>query len=150
MRGRRPQPNEVKRRNGSDDRYIKKEPDLPLPDDLRPPRGLLNPEARKFWLQYAPILAEAGILKATDIPTWTMTCIHYAVAVDAYKQIMTAGLQADSGAKNPLLQILRDNSKAFLQYAGLFGLNPSDRGRMGLTEEEDDEFERLLAGPYNS
>ena len=103
------------------------------------PRGM-HPVARRFWHDHAPKLERLGILTEVDGPAFAMMATHWAIAFDAARLIRDEGIVAvdENGAprKHPMLQVLRDNSTAFRQYAAEFGLTPSARTRLDIQEPE--------------
>lgn len=139
-RGPRPQPTVVRELHGNPGKRpaAAAEP-RPGPAAPKMPRGLPR-EARLFWRRYAEGLARLGLLTEVDAAAFQMMALHWQVCQDAMKE-MTKGGQAgvlelttedDDGLerKHPLLQVLRDNSSAFLRYAAHFGMSPSARAGM--------------------
>lgn len=127
-------------------------PNEPQPDRVMPamPRGLRR-GAKQFWTLYADKLETLGLLTELDGPAFTMMAMHYALAWDAAQILKKDGLMAEdeNGAyrKHPMLQVMKDNSRAFLQYAQQFGLTPSARSRLSMPEPpEVDEYEAFLNG----
>ena len=59
---------------------------------------------------------------------------HWALAAKAWQRIEGEGMvttdERGLPRKHPLLQVWRDNSKAFREYAARFGLTPADRARV--------------------
>jgi len=116
----------------------------------RIPRGqMLHAEAKRFWRELAPEMIRVGLLTEIDVPAFLLLCEHYAVAIQAARTIAKDGLTRNDengvARKHPLLQVLRDNSRAFRMYATEFGLVPSSRQRLKFEEPEpDDELTRLF------
>lgn len=140
-RGPRPQPTAVRDLHGNPG---KRTPagDEPRPEPAAPklPRGLPR-EARAFWRRYAERLAQIGLLTEVDVAAFTMMALHWQVCQDAMREMGKAGgggglleltTTDEDGLerKHPLLQVLRDNSGAFLRYAAHFGMSPSARAGM--------------------
>ena len=124
----------------------------PQPERTLPamPRGLRR-RAKKFWQEHSEKLDRLGVLTEVDGPAFTMMAIHYETAWDAYQQIKQDGLlledKNDVARKHPLLQVMRENSAAFLRYAAHFGLTPSARSRLEIGEPPDqDDYEAFLNG----
>jgi P27 family predicted phage terminase small subunit len=139
----------------------------PQPERVIPamPRGLPK-RAQRFWRDHAAKLEELGVLTAVDGPAFTLMALHYAVALEALEiiqrdvllltdetgapeKIIRTGLMAvdENGAarKHPLLQVWRENSTAFRQYAAQFGLTPAARARLSIAEpSEEDDYEAFL------
>lgn len=141
----------------------------PQPERVVPamPRGLPK-RAQRFWKSHAGKLDNLGLLTAVDGPAFTMMALHYAVALEALEiiqqglvvadgedgtpgSVVMGGLMAvdENGAmrKHPLLQVWRENSTAFRQYAMQFGLTPASRGRLSIPEPTpEDDYEAFLRG----
>lgn len=123
----------------------------PQPDRVIPamPRGL-PARARRFWKDHADKLDRLGLLTEVDGPAFTLMAIHYATAWEAMRAIQDSGGLADvdeNGVvrKHPLLQVWRENSAAFLRYANHFGLTPSARAKLEISEPPDaDDYEAFL------
>lgn len=109
-------------------------------------------EGKRKWRELAPKLERLGLLTELDGEELAALCQHWAIMVEAARDIKRRGILIPSAredgvtVKNPALQVLRDNSAAFDRYAGRFGLSPQDRSRIDLPQagEEDDPLERLL------
>lgn len=141
----------------------------PQPERVVPamPRGLPR-RAQRFWKSHAEKLERLGLLTAVDGPAFTLMALHYAVALEALEIIqqglagqagedgtlegaIMGGLMAvdENGAmrKHPLLQVWRENSAAFRQYAMQFGLTPASRGRLSIPDPAvEDDYEAFLRG----
>jgi P27 family predicted phage terminase small subunit len=141
-----PKPTALKRLAGNPGKRPLNENE-PQPERVIPamPRGLPR-RARQFWKAHADKLNRLGILTELDGPAFTMMAIHYDTAWQSLEAIKVEGLVIadENGAlrKNPLLQVMRENSAAFLRYAAHFGLTPSARSRLSMPEppSEDDFF----------
>ena len=141
LRGPRPQPTAVRELRGDPGKRGRPAGEEPRPEPAAPkmPRGLPR-EARAFWRRYAEGLARLGLLTEVDTPAFTMLALHWQVCQDAMKEMTKSGqagvleltTEDDDGLerKHPLLQVLRDNSSAFLRYAAHFGMSPSARAGM--------------------
>lgn len=111
----------------------KSEPKPDPIDDMSTPRGLKTnaPNAAKFWHEHVEALAKTGIMTGADKGAFLLMSHHYDLALRAVANIHSDGLtrydENNVERKNPNLQIFRDNSKLFLQYANQFGLTPSAR-----------------------
>lgn len=148
--GVKPRPTALKILEGSD-RYINENEPKPAPlKPIEPPEYI--PEiVRGKYKQYAGKLIELNILKETDELTFNLMFLHLGLALEAGKTLKEEELTNTDNRrvkrKNPHLQILRDNSLAYLRYATLFGLDPSSRSRI-ITDEIDPEdlIEQLITG----
>ncbi|MEW6572947.1 MAG: phage terminase small subunit P27 family [Bacillota bacterium] len=136
------------------DRTVKNEP-KPQPIAPKPPSWLPR-QAKRFWKEHAGRLERLGLLTEVDGPAFALCAVHYAVAAEAAKALKEQGIlvpdpehpagEEPALRKHPLLSVLRDHSAAFRAYSQLFGLSPSDRGRLDLpqVENEVDQFEEFL------
>lgn len=141
QRGPQPQPTAVRELHGDPGKRGPGAGQEPRPEPVAPkvPRGLPR-EARAFWRRYAAGLARLGLLTDVDTPAFTMMAMHWQVCQDAMREMAKAGQagvleltsEDEDGLtrKHPLLQVLRDNSGAFLRYAAHFGMSPSARAGM--------------------
>lgn len=143
LRGPRPQPTAVRELRGDPGKRGRPAGEEPRPEPAAPkmPRGLPR-EARAFWRRYAEGLARLGLLTEVDAPAFQMMAMHWQVCQDAMRELAGKGTAAggvlemttedEDGLerKHPLLQVLRDNSSAFLRYAAHFGMSPSARAGM--------------------
>lgn len=137
MAGRQPLPTSVKKLRGTyrRDRAPEGEVHPPGLDEIPDPPEHIGAEGMAFWRQSAPMLAELGLLTATDLPAFEALCVHYNAMVEAARMLVEHGqlVEGQTGLKkNPAHQIFRDNSTAFRQYCGMFGLSPADRSRFGV------------------
>lgn len=123
--------------------------DIDAPSEHVPRGQLHHADAKKFWRKIAPELINIGLLTAVDVPAFLMLCEHYAVAMAAAEVVAQQGpMRKDENGverKHPMLQILRDNSKAFRMYCSEFGMTPSSRQRLDFeSAEEGDALAELL------
>lgn len=140
-RGRKPKPTAVKKLQGNPGkRPINKREPKPK-TAVKRPWGLGKGEQRKFWDQHADELERLQILTGIDTAAFRLMAEHYALAVQAAKELRAEGTLTvegrDGPKKHPLLQALRDNSLAFKTYATEFGMTPSSRARLQLPEEAE-------------
>lgn len=150
MRGRPPKPNRIKKLTGS--RHVNEGEPQPEPGAPEMPYGFKtrHPKAAKFWAELAPIMAQLKVLTEADSPTWHLMSLHYEIALQAVELIREDGLtrrdEANVERKHPALQILRDNSKLFMQYSDRLGLSASARARLSVDMENQgaDELEQFL------
>lgn len=133
MAGRRPKPTAVKELAGNPGkRPLNRVEPRPPASSARAPRGL-GEEAARFWRRYAPVLSELGVLTQVDEPALQMAAEHYEVALRAAKQLHDEELiieGRDGPRKNPLAQILRDNSSALKSFLVEFGMTPASRSKI--------------------
>lgn len=95
----------------------------------------------RFWDEHAPELERLQILTGVDAAAFRLMAEHYALAVRAAVELRGEDSLTvegrDGPKKNPLVQVLRDQSAAFKSYATEFGMTPSARARLQLPEEAE-------------
>jgi len=109
----------------------------------------LPKEAKKKWKEIAPELERLGLLTSVDGMAFTMLLMHWAVAVEAAKQLSEEGLLFEDSKgklrKNPLHQVMRDHSESMKAYLSEFGLTPSSRVRLQVPQTADKEEDPIRA-----
>lgn len=118
----------------------------------RMPRGL-SKGAKRLWRMLAGDLVELGLFTDVDVPAFMLMAEHFGIAREAALIVDEEGLQTKDehgcNRKHPLLQVLRDNSAAFRQFATEFGLTPSARVRLDVQiEPEQLSFADALANEF--
>lgn len=137
--GKKPMSTKLKILTGNK-RYINKNEPRPEPlKSLDPPEWI--PESvREKYIEYSIKLIKLGILKETDTLSFNLMFLHLAVALEAAENLSKENISITDNRgverKNPNLQVLRDNSLAYLRYAELFGLDPSSRSRLNISPAE--------------
>ena len=113
------------------DRMPVNEPQPPEGEVLPPAWLKRSKRALEAWEEYAPMLVEMGVLKTADAPMFAIWCSLYAEFQRKPTQI-------------PANRIARMDA-----LAGVFGLNPSARARMGMTGKRGDQnpTDELFTGP---
>jgi P27 family predicted phage terminase small subunit len=165
-RGRRPKPTAVKELAGNPGhRPLNTSEPKPRASRARTPNGLGH-EGGRFWRKYAPALAALGVLTEVDEPALRMAAEHYELALRAARELRQGVLiPAPDGAseqtvltgllikdaddnlrKNPLLQVLRDQSAALRSYLTEFGMTPAARAKLHVQEEEQLSLADILFG----
>jgi P27 family predicted phage terminase small subunit len=139
-KGPRPKPTQIRRIQGNPGRrpLNKREPKPETP--VKRPWGLGRGLAGKFWNEHAPELERLNVLTGVDGPAFRLMAEHYALAVEAVKELKEQGMTIEGREglrKNPLAQLARDNSMAFKAYAVEFGMTPSSRTRLQLPEDAE-------------
>lgn len=139
-RGRKPTPTAVKQLQGNPGKrpLAKREPKPQT--KLKKPYGLGQGLQARFWDEHAPELERLQILTGIDGAAFRLMAEHYALAVRAAMELHTDDLTVegrDGPKKNPLVQVLRDQSAAFKTYATEFGMTPSARARLQMPEEAE-------------
>lgn len=151
--GAKKEPNSLKVLRGSDKRYINEnEPKFEAVDECPKPPTHLSAEAKKKYQEFFSMLKGVKVLKKSDMLTFDKMMEHWDIAYKASKELKKHGLitidERKLPRKNPAAQIHRENSLAFLRYAAEFGLTPSSRAGLDLSEEvgQGDPFDSYLQG----
>ena len=85
---------------------------------------------KKEYIKLADKLIKRSMLKEEDMPAFKLMFYHYVVSLEAIEKIKKYGVVFKDRKivrKNPAIQIFRDNSRLFYDYASKFGLLPADR-----------------------
>jgi P27 family predicted phage terminase small subunit len=125
----------------------------PLPD---PPAFVDSSEALAIWHQYAPALNRLGLLETLDAIAFGMLCDACVAYVQARDQLSPDNLVITVGEfgaeqQNPLVSIIRQQSKAVREFLGEFGMTPGSRSALtGSTsatpgQQEVDPLEALMS-----
>jgi P27 family predicted phage terminase small subunit len=150
--GRKKEPTAIKILKGSNKRYIpENEPKaLPLEGDIPAPDWMGEATKIEFNRLFEQ-LKNNKILTQNDVLSFLKMFEHLELSNQAFEQIQKDGIltkdERGLPRKNPLLQVYRENSLAYLRYAGEFGLTPSSRGNLSIPDyniEDDDPMEKLL------
>jgi len=165
-RGRRPKPTAVKELAGNPGhRPLNASEPQPRVSRARTPNGL-GVDGGKFWRRYAPALSALGVLTEVDEPALRMAAEHFELALRAARElrqgviipsrtgeadgvILTGLLMEDADGnlrKNPLLQVLRDQSAALRSYLTEFGMTPAARSKLHVEIAEQLSMADILFG----
>lgn len=105
--------------------------------DEAPPADLPR-EARRFWRTVVAGLIRIGMISEADRPAVETMCRHYARMRVAESILNEQGytVLGSTGqlVPHPAHRIFNDASSQFVRYAVEFGLTPSSRVGLGLTE----------------
>jgi len=119
--------------------------------ELSPPAGMLG-EARKCWIEMAPVLHGCGIFSKTDRHALELYCKIYADLLDAEQYLAVEGMTQESltaGRKRSayfdVVAKLREDARKMLIE---FGMTPAARSRIvtdkaakgSKTDAKDDEM----------
>jgi P27 family predicted phage terminase small subunit len=149
MRGRKPEPTALKILRGNPGKrpLPKEEPKLPLAS-ADCPRHLTG-EARKKWVEKAPILVHQGVLTVGDLDIFERYCQLWSRIRKLERRIARMGYEA--GRKMGLVIDLRDSEKEFRALAVELGQTPSARSRVKAAPSGvPDETEGFLFGDRRS
>ena len=139
MKGRKPKPVEVRRREGNPRKR-------PLPEPVliggrAAPRmpSYLPQQAKTAWRQIVPRLHEVGMLDRVDGPALEALCVQVGIMRQATEEIAALDGLVATGSQgqpvaHPLLSVLTSAQNAVRQWTERFGLDPSTRTRLGLSE----------------
>ena len=138
--GPKTKPTRVKELQGNPGkRKLNKREVKPSTEKPRVPTGMPYEEAQKLYRKIGETLHSVGLLTKADGPAMTMMTIHYAVAMEAAKDLEENGITTfnERGAKvkNPTATIFNQNSMAFRRYATEFGMTPSSRAGLETPQE---------------
>jgi P27 family predicted phage terminase small subunit len=142
VRGPKPRPVEVKKREGNPGKRKLPEPVIvsgrPLPAELDEPPEHLPIEAKEFWREYISRLVEVGIVDLVDVPALEMLATMYARARQASRVVAKEGhyTRGSTGqiVEHPALKIERESMSQFWKMAEHFAFTPVARVRLGMAE----------------
>ena len=148
--GRKPKPTAIKELEGNPGkRPLNKNEPRPKKKAPRCPTWL-EPEAKKEWKRLAKQMELLGILTEMDMTAFAGYCQSYARWKEAEEFISKHGtiVKTPSGywQQVPQVSIAQTNLKLMLRFSEEFGLTPSSRSRIAVSEEieADDPMELLL------
>ena len=153
MRGRKPKPVEVRKREGNPSKRPLPEPVRVggIPDALAPPDDLL-PTAKDFWNEVIPVLAKVGILDVVDRAALEMMSTQYARAKQAGRVLAEQGALTKGSTgqlvEHPAMATERNAINTFLRFAEQYALTPVARTRLGLAELERQSMLSEMAQEY--
>lgn len=143
MRGRKPKPNAILKKNGSR-RVRKDEPEFT--SKLGKPPEILKGRALEVWTETAAELEALGMGTRVEANALCNYCLAVAQVELCQKDLDENGLvlaTARGVVKNPAATIQNQASVRVAKYACEFGLTPASRGRIGGYEaSEENEFEK--------
>ncbi len=138
MRGRKPKPAEVRRREGNPGKRPIPAPVLVAGRLVPEPPDHFPEAARQAWDVIVPTLAKIGLLDGIDSLALEGLCVLVARAREARTILERDGLVAESArgalVAHPAIRIERDAWTAFLRFAEQYALTPVARTRLGLAE----------------
>ena len=104
----------------------------PMPD---PPDWMTAPRALELWHKYGPILNKLGLCESLDAIGFSMLC----EAIDFYltvsdklscENLVEYVGESQSPVQNPLVSIVRQQTKAIRELLIEFGMTPTGRVRL--------------------
>lgn len=154
MAGRKPIPTNWKVVTGNPGKRPLNENE-PVPDDfdVEMPRGM-DPLAKEEWKRLAPELKKMNLLSAVDRDMFEAYCVAMARWREAEKFIKKNGsvyividAQGNKLAKRfPQAAQAQEWLKIARSLASEFGITPSSRSKIDLSQEEDEEDDEFLHG----
>lgn len=140
MRGRKPNPTNLKLLRGNPGRrpINTNEPDLP--ELLGPPPGHLGAKAVEEWDRLRDLFKDQNLLTEADRASLAAYCVAYSRWVEAETQLITSGLLVKSPSgwpiQNPYLSIANKAWEQMHKMMAEFGLTPSGRSRIKTTPKK--------------
>lgn len=151
MRGRKPTPTHLKvlRGNPGKRKINTKEP-KPKPVAPKCPKWM-GPVGRKEWRRVVPELERLGLLTVVDGAALEGYCRAYEQWVEAEKFMREHGtiFKTEGGyiQQLPQVAIAQKYLQIVKSFCAEFGLTPSSRSRMNVTDEDDeDEMDAIIDG----
>jgi P27 family predicted phage terminase small subunit len=151
IKGRKPKPVEVRRREGNPRKHAMPEP-LQVGGrvaELEPPEDLPE-DGKDVWKQIVPRLAEVGVLDQVDTYAVEAMCTQWARAKQAGRIIAQQGHVTIGSTgqlvEHPALQTERNAFQQFLRFAEHYALTPVARTRLGLAELERKSLASTMSG----
>jgi P27 family predicted phage terminase small subunit len=104
--------------------------------------GDMDPEAKRVWRRIIRTMGDTGVIRAVDQDVLRCYCESVSRYIQAMRLYSGPLLKSDRGpVRNPLHQIVRENSDAVRQFARELGLSPSSRsGLLSAQENPGDSF----------
>ena len=143
--GRPPKPTHLKLIEGTmrADRAPKREPQPPQKVPSCP--RWLHPIAKQEWRRVVKVLEPLKLITPADRAALAAYCEAYAVWWEATKAIRQYGITqvTETGyvAQRPEVSIRANAWKTMRTYAGLFGLSPSDRAKLGSASNDEETID---------
>ena len=150
--GPKPKPTELKKRQGTyrSDKATPNQPVIPDAKRTHKPPDYFNKDAVAEWKRMLPVLTSVGVLKESDLTTFTAYCHNYGLWMDANRVIAEEGttqVSINGEVKHrPEFAQSQKALQAFTRCAIELGLTPSSRTRINAeaasagTSDDDDIF----------
>lgn len=158
MRGRKPKPVEIRKRDGSFRPDRNPAPVVVDQGSLNDTAGILEPPdsldetAKEFWRQAVPTLMQVGLLSSVDQAALEMLATQYARAKQAAEVIKNQGHLARGSTgqlvEHPSLRTEREAATAFLRFAEQYALTPVARTRLGLAEMQRRSLQQEMQAEF--
>ncbi len=101
--------------------------------------------AKQVWDRTMPILVSMGILLESDIDAFAQYCVANSIYREAVIGLGINGLTYDSAQENgaklarksPYIEIINQQARIMISFAGEFGLTPASRSKVFTGGNED-------------
>lgn len=148
-RGPAPRPTNLKVLHGVQPCRINQHEPRPAVGEVEPSESI-SAEARAVWDLLATDLEAKGVLTAWDVNAFEVYCeavVQFREATVLARVEGSVVRGAMGGAvKNPRLQVAKDAAEIMARYGARFGLTPSDRSQLSMTEAPSGKgADRLLS-----
>jgi P27 family predicted phage terminase small subunit len=147
----KPVPTEIKRLRGNPGkRRLPKEGEEPHPDlvaELPEPPEWLGVFGVAEWERVGPVLVGQRLLTDADLMAFAAYCANVDLMIESMQDIEKNGhtiAGARGEVRNPALASFAQAVTALRALATEFGMTPSSRGRMKLTDDEGDTLADLI------
>ena len=139
--GRKPKPTVLRLLQGNaGKRAVNKKEPKPTSKGVRMPAGL-SVEAKSQWKVVSKNLSDAGVLTVMDVQALQLYCESYALWKDAHNKIQKYGaiVKTPNGfpTQSPYLQIANKQSEFMVKMLTEFGMTPSSRSKIEISDEKD-------------
>ena len=111
----------------------------------------MDPQARKFWRELAPMLVSSGVLTPHDLPALRLLCDSLALEGSARRLVAAEGITCNTpqGPKShPAVRIMMQARSEAARLLAAFGMTPRDRRNVepvAPQTDEDDPAEAFFA-----
>jgi P27 family predicted phage terminase small subunit len=154
MRGRKPKPTALKRRQGNPGKRAlnnqEPQPELRIPTCP----SYLQDEARREWQRIVKLLFRVGLVTELDRAALAGYCSAYADYVNAEREVRKHGavIKSDEGGQyqSPWISIKRRALDQVIKFGAEFGLTPSSRVRLKVEGQDTLEEKEKRLFPQSS
>jgi P27 family predicted phage terminase small subunit len=148
MRGRPPQPTNVKLLEGVRPSRVPAGEPVPSLRPVEPPYRLTK-AVQAEWDRLAPDLISRQILTPWDTSAFALFCellvLNRRAVQSARRGVLVKGARKDERVYNRAMQGVRETTQLLATLGSRFGWTPSDRARLTFPEMSDDELDELLS-----
>lgn len=146
-RGQVPTPKHILRLRGSKHAKGRGEAFQPRPGRPRCP-GWLDGEAKRLWRELVPELEAAGVLTVVDGGALACLCEAWGEFRRLTELLRQEGplVTGSDGRRvaHPAITLRRGAWKAYKDFSALFGLDPTNRARLSVPADVEDELAEFL------